>query len=83
METIALRRPVRPPDRRRRSLEAAGWRTWLTYCENHVRDLDGRMTGVDECWVVEMEHLDGRSVTVQASSVSSAWSAACRVVRTS
>jgi hypothetical protein len=83
METLALRRPVRTPDRRRRALEAAGWRTWLTYSENHERDLDGRMTGVDGRWTVELEHLDGRSLSVQASSVSAAWWAACRAVRTS
>ena len=68
-------------DGRRRSLEAAGWRTWLTYCENHRRGGDGRMIGVDERWQVELEHLDGRTVTVEASSTAAAWSAAYRAAR--
>ncbi len=70
-------------DGRRRSLEAAGWRTWLSYCENHHRrDVDGRMVGVDERWQIEMEHLDGRTVTVEAATSAAAWSAAYRAART-
>ena len=81
MQTLALApqpsaahlrvRPVR--ERRRRALEAAGWRTWLTYCENHRRDPSGCMVAIDERWVVELEHVDGRSITVEASSSAAAW----------
>jgi hypothetical protein len=76
MDTVALPRRPRTPDRRRRALEAAGWRTWLTYRENHRRDDDGRMVGVDERWVAEMEHVDGTTLTVEASSPAAAWLAA-------
>ena len=73
MDTVALLRRRRTPDRRRRALEDAGWRTWLTYRENHRRDQAGRMVGVDGCWVAELEHLDGTTVTVEASSPAAAW----------
>ncbi len=73
MDTLALHRRPRTPDRRRRALEGAGWRTWLSYRENHCRDDDGRMVAVDERWVVELEHLDGHSLTIEASSPAAAW----------
>jgi hypothetical protein len=73
MDTLAPPRRPRTPDRRRRALECAGWRTWLSYRENHRRDEGGRMIGVDERWVVELEHLDGDSFTVEASSPAAAW----------
>ncbi len=76
MDTVALLRRPRTPDRRRRALEDAGWRTWLTYRENHRRDDAGRMVAVDERWVAEMEHVDGATVTVEASSPAAAWLAA-------
>ena len=76
MDTTALLRRPRTPDRRRRALEAAGWRTWLAYRENHRRDDAGRMVAVDGCWVAEMEHVDGTTVTVEASSPAAAWVAA-------
>lgn len=83
MQTIALYPPgaarmrVRPVrERRRRALEAAGWRTWLNYRENHRRDASGCLVAIDERWVVELEHADGRSLTVEASSASVAWLAA-------
>lgn len=71
-ETVLARRR-RVPDRRRRALEAAGWRTWLAYTENHRRDDDGRMVAVDACWVAELEHADGTSLVVSASSPAAAW----------
>jgi hypothetical protein len=77
--TTLLRRP-RTPDRRRRALEQQGWRTWLTYRENHRRDDEGRMVAVEECWLVELEHRDGTACTVSASSPAAAWQAAARRV---
>lgn len=76
MDTVALLRRPKSPDRRRRALEDAGWRTWLTYRENHRRDDAGRMVAVDGCWVAEMEHVDGTTVMVEASSPAAAWLAA-------
>jgi hypothetical protein len=81
MDTAALLRRPRTPDRRRRALEDAGWRTWLTYRENHRRDEDGRMVAVEERWMVEMEHLDGGTWTVEAASPAAAWLAALRRAR--
>lgn len=72
----ALLRRLHAPDRRRRALEAAGWRTWLSYHENHHRAPDGRMTAVEPCWVAELERPDGRVLTVTASSPAAAWRAA-------
>lgn len=77
--TALLRRP-RTPDRRRRALEQQGWRTWLTYRENHRRDADGRMVAVEECWVAELEHVDGTTCSVAAPSPAAAWEAALRRV---
>jgi hypothetical protein len=73
--TVLLRRP-RTPDRRRRALEDAGWRTWLNYRENHRRDEQGRMVTVEERWVAELEHVNGATIQVEASSPASAWLAA-------
>lgn len=81
MDTIALRRPARVPDRRRRALEAAGWRTWLSYQENHLRDANGRMVGVQPQWMAELEHLDGTTFAVSASSPAAAWFAAEQWIR--
>jgi hypothetical protein len=61
---------------RRRALEAAGWRTWLTYHENHRRDADGRLVAIDERWSVELEHTDGTALAVEGPSAAAAWSAA-------
>lgn len=77
----ALQRRPHTPDRRRRALEAAGWRTWLSYHENHHRSADGRMTAVEPCWVAELERPDGRALTVTASSPAAAWRAAIERVR--
>src|SRR4051812_31862478 len=74
----AARRRGRTPDRRRRALEQDGWRTWLTYRENHRRDGEGRMLAVEERWVVEMERRDGAAWTVEAASPAAAWTAAWR-----
>jgi len=90
MATLALQQPVSNPIRlrvrrirssRRRALEAAGWRTWLTYHENHRRDGTGRMVAIDERWVVELEHIDSRSFTVEAPSPAAAWLAAWELAR--
>lgn len=80
MATVVLTRRPRTPDRRRRALEREGWRTWLTYRENHRRDADGRMVAVEECWLVELEHRDGTTCTVAAATPAAAWSAALRRV---
>lgn len=76
-ERTAARPRVRPVrERRRRALEAAGWRTWLTYHENHRRDATGRMVAIEERWVVELQHADDRCFTVEAPSPAAAWLAA-------
>ena len=82
MQVIALTQVLRVPSRRRRALEAAGWRTWLSYTENHRRDLSGRMVALDQRWVVELEHVDGRSFAMEAPSTTGAWDAAWRAVAT-
>ena len=81
METIALRTHSRRlPWSRRRSLEAAGWRTWVSYTENHRRDANGRLIGLDQRGLVELEHFDGEVLAVEASSQSAAWAAAWAAV---
>jgi hypothetical protein len=91
MDTFALQhhgplatrtRVGRVRERRRRALEAAGWRTWLTYHENHRRDATGRMVAIEERWVVELEHVDARSFVVEARSPAAAWLAAWERART-
>lgn len=44
------------------ALEADGWRTTLDYRENHRRDFDGRLEGVETHWRAEAERTtsDGR-----------------------
>lgn len=65
------------PDRR--ALERAGWRTFLTYRENHVRAWDGTLLSVTPVWVAEAERADkatsARAGAVQASAPSAeeAW----------
>lgn len=76
MQTFDVPRRTKAPDRRRRALEAAGWRTWLSYRENHHRDGIGRMVTVDERWVAEVEHVDGTTFIVEASSPRAVWLAA-------
>jgi hypothetical protein len=58
---------------RRRALEAEGWRTWLIYRENHRRRLDGCMLAVDETWEAELEHVDGRLITVSGPTPAAVW----------
>jgi hypothetical protein len=70
--TFAPSRPSRVPSLRRR-VEAAGWRTWLAYRENHHRDDAGRLVQVECLWVAEAEHTDGRVVVCEASSPTQAW----------
>ncbi|MDP2292283.1 MAG: hypothetical protein Q8M22_13925 [Actinomycetota bacterium] len=88
METVALHQPAatrlrvrRVRNSRRRALEAAGWRTWLSYHENHRRDATGRMVAIDERWVVELEHVDNRTFVVEAPSPAAAWLAAWEQAR--
>jgi len=87
MDTLALHQTATPTlhrwgsrrrNGRRRALEAEGWRTWLSYRENHRRRLDGRLVTVDECWEAELEHLDGRVITVSGSTPTVVWSTAWR-----
>lgn len=51
---------VEPSDRV--ALEADGWRTTLDYRENHVRDVNGALEGVETHWRGEAERAgaDGR-----------------------
>lgn len=88
MDTLALPRTAASRERvrrvrngRRRALEAAGWRTWLSYRENHRRDENGRMVAIDERWVVELEHVDNRTLVVEAPSPAAAWLTAWEQVR--
>jgi hypothetical protein len=87
MDTLALHQPSTPALRRwgtwarngrRRALEAEGWRTWLTYRENHRRASGGRLVALDECWEAELEHVDGRVMTVAGSSPAAVWATAWR-----
>ncbi len=63
------------PDRR--SLERAGWRTLLSYRENHVRAWDGTLLAVTPVWVAEAERAGRPSAVVQASAptIDEAWAA--------
>jgi hypothetical protein len=70
--TFAPARPSRVPSLRRR-VEAAGWRTWLAYRENHHRDDAGRLVRVECLWVAEAEHTDGRVVVCEAATPTQAW----------
>lgn len=74
--TDTMHRRWRAPNWRRRWLEAAGWRTWLSYRENHVRDESGRMVAIEQGWIVELEHVDSRSFAVEAFTPAAAWAAA-------
>lgn len=63
----------------RRALERAGWRTFLSYRENHVRAWDGTLLSVTPVWLAEAERCDraasARAGAVQASAptVDEAW----------
>ena len=63
----------------RRALERAGWRTFLSYRENHVRAWDGTLLSVTPVWLAEAERSDkaasARAGAVQASAppVDEAW----------
>lgn len=63
----------------RRSIERAGWRTLLSYRENHVRGWDGTLLDVQPVWLAEAERADraatSRSVVLQVSAgtIDAAW----------
>jgi hypothetical protein len=63
----------------RRAMERAGWRTMLSYLENHTRAWDGTLLSVTTVWVAEAEHADhagaarASSVQVRANSADEAW----------
>lgn len=63
----------------RRALERAGWRTLLSYRENHVRAWDGTLLAVTPVWLAEAERADraasARSVALQVSgaTIDEAW----------
>jgi hypothetical protein len=63
----------------RRAIERAGWRTLLSYRENHVRGWDGTLLDVRPVWLAEAERADrsatARSTVVQvrAGSIDEAW----------
>lgn len=63
----------------RRSIERAGWRTLLSYRENHVRGWDGTLLDVQPVWLAEAERADraatSQSVVLQVSAdtVDAAW----------
>jgi hypothetical protein len=68
------------PDRNRRLLERAGWRTLLDYRENHVRSAEGTLLHVVPQWTAEaerIEHHNGAArtlvATVTACSRDQAW----------
>ncbi len=75
-----LRAAVAQPDRR--ALEQAGWRTWLEYRENHLREADGTLVAVEVRWVAEAESSDGGVVaSVTAPTADEAWARLRRAVR--
>lgn len=55
-------------DADRRALERAGWRTFLSYRENHERGWDGTLLAVTPVWVAEAERAD-RAVSARAGAV--------------
>ncbi len=63
----------------RRVLERAGWRTFLSYRENHVRGWDGTLLAVTPVWVAEAERADraasarAGALQVSACSIDQAW----------
>lgn len=63
----------------RRALERAGWRTFLSYRENHVRGWDGTLLGVTPVWVAEAERGDragsatSAALEVSAGTIDEAW----------
>lgn len=61
----------------RRALERAGWRTLLSYRENHVRAWDGTLLTVTPLWVAEAERAGRPSAVVQVSAptIDEAWAA--------
>ena len=66
-------------------MERAGWRTLLTYRENHVRGWDGTLLDVQPVWVAEAERSTGPSMVLQVSAptVDEAWAALrCAVEQT-
>lgn len=68
-------RVLEPADRR--TLERAGWRTTLDYCENHVRGLDGRLLRVEPVWTAEAERFDGEVsvASAEGATAEEAWAA--------
>ncbi len=63
----------------RRVLERAGWRTFLSYRENHVRGWDGTLLTVTPEWVAEAERADRAAsarfsgLQVSAGTIDEAW----------
>ncbi|MCB1000493.1 MAG: hypothetical protein KDB40_14450 [Acidimicrobiales bacterium] len=55
-------------DADRRALERSGWRTFLSYRENHERGWDGTLLSVTPVWVAEAERAD-RAVSARAGAV--------------
>jgi hypothetical protein len=68
---------VEQPDRR--VLERAGWRTFLSYRENHIRGWDGTLLTVTPVWVAEAERADraasarAAALQVSACTIDEAW----------
>jgi predicted deacetylase len=65
----------------RRALERAGWRTLLTYQENHVRRSDGELVALEASWIGEAERV-GTWARVTAPTPAAAWARLLEVVRT-
>ena len=62
-------RPLpRRPLRHRRALERAGWRTWLEYSENLIRNGDGVLVSVEPRWTAEAEHADKHMLVASATA---------------
>ena len=67
--------PPHRPVRHRRALERAGWRTWLDYCENHVRRPDGELVAIEPRWTAEAERVEGERMFASATAptIADAW----------
>jgi hypothetical protein len=75
MPLSTLPRRHRLGHRDRRRLEQAGWRTLLEYTENHVRDCDGTLVGVEPRWTAIAEFGPDTSIVATATSanLAQAW----------
>ncbi|MFZ8999260.1 MAG: hypothetical protein ACO225_00260 [Ilumatobacteraceae bacterium] len=71
----------RRPASARRALERCGWRTTLTFHENHIRDRSGRLVAFEAVWVAEAEHEGGAVVSVSAVDPHRLWPLLAKRIR--